>query len=277
MRVRRTYVLVFKLAAGSTSRFTVGRTSANSYKDGYMITQADDTAAILSVANNADAAFTASFNSHDQIDPVLTLPPPSDWVFEATGATTPVTFSATAVDAVDGAMQVSCDAESGRQLSVGEELVVKCWATDESDNTAEGTMTLKVQDTTAPTVTVPEPISTDATSATLSHVAFSVTATDLFEVTSIDCSADNGASNVASNGGDFALGVTTVSPYHCYHSGPRLSGRHALSSLPSGVVSRCLARPPTRIARRAAHKLSPSPSATRVPRHGPTPRACKPT
>jgi hypothetical protein len=85
----------------------------------------------------------------DTTAPTLSLPP--DKVDEATGPNgARVNYSGiSANDLVDGAMAVNCSPDSGTIFAIGE-TTVNCSATDKAGNTATGTFTVKVEDTTAP-------------------------------------------------------------------------------------------------------------------------------
>jgi hypothetical protein len=88
----------------------------------------------------------------DTTAPVLTVPGPI--TKEATspdGAV--VTFNATAEDAIDGSVDVSCTPPSGSTFPIGT-TPVTCTATDSSGNTASATFSVTVQDTTPPTLSV---------------------------------------------------------------------------------------------------------------------------
>ena len=74
----------------------------------------------------------------------------------------PASFSVTAADIVDAAPVVTCTAVSGSSFTLGE-MLVTCTATDANNNTATGTFTVKVQDTTAPVLTVPANKTVEAT------------------------------------------------------------------------------------------------------------------
>jgi len=82
-----------------------------------------------------------------------------DIVAEATGpAGSAVGYdSPTAVDAVDGAVPASCSPSSGSTYPLGS-TTVTCRATDSRGNVGTGTFSIKVVDTTRPTLTAPGPI-----------------------------------------------------------------------------------------------------------------------
>jgi uncharacterized protein YjiK len=136
------------------------------------------------------------------------LPPtfsnvPFDITTEATGATTPVTFTApTASDLVDGSRPVSCLPASGSSFGVGT-TTVTCSASDTAGNSASTTFHVTVRDTTPPVVHVPADIVTTATGAS-TDVAFGpVTATDAVDgTTTATCSPDSP--------GPFPIGTTHV-------------------------------------------------------------------
>ena len=80
---------------------------------------------------------------------------PASASYEATGPDgAPVSFSASAVDLVDGNVPTTCDHDSGETFPLGETQVT-CSATDAAGNTGDATFTITVEDTTAPDVSVP--------------------------------------------------------------------------------------------------------------------------
>jgi hypothetical protein len=96
---------------------------------------------------------TGSFNvtvSADNIPPVLSLP--ANIIAEATGPDgAVVSYLATANDNVDGPVPVLCTPPSGSTFPLGL-TTVQCSATDAHNNTAHGSFTIFVQDTTPPTI-----------------------------------------------------------------------------------------------------------------------------
>ncbi len=137
----------------------------------------------------------------DTTGPAITVPSPT--TAEAAGPDgAVVSYTVTAADLVDGAVTPSCTPLSGSTFALGE-TTVSCSATDTRGNLGSATFTVTVVDTTAPAVTVPEPISAEATGPTGAAVTFAATATDLVD----------GAVNTSctpSSGSTFALGETTV-------------------------------------------------------------------
>jgi large repetitive protein len=99
--------------------------------------------------NAGFGTFTVTVNDGDTTPPVLTL---TDVTAEATspaGAT--VTYTATAFDNVDGTITPTCSPASGSTFALGV-TTVQCSATDAAGNTATGSFTVTVSDTTAPTI-----------------------------------------------------------------------------------------------------------------------------
>jgi hypothetical protein len=130
---------------------------------------------------------------------------PNNPVFEATGpggAVASWAAAPTASDLVNGAVPVNCDRASGASFSLGV-TTVTCTAADRSANTATGSFSITVRDTTPPSLTTPPDLSTEAASAAGAAVGFSTTATDAVTPSStIVCSAVSGSI--------FPIGPTTV-------------------------------------------------------------------
>jgi hypothetical protein len=104
---------------------------------------------------------------------------------------------------VDENVSVLCDASSGDVFPLGV-TTVHCVATDDHSNTASGSFTVTVQDTTAPDLTLPSNITVEATGPSGAAVSFSTSATDLVDGSvAVNCDADSGDT--------FPLGTTTVS------------------------------------------------------------------
>ncbi len=131
----------------------------------------------------------------DTTAPTLTVP--SDFSVSATSASgATVTFSATATDAVDPSPTVNCDHTSGSTFPIGQ-TTVTCTASDHTSPTpntsAPKSFTVTVQDSAAPTLTVPLDFSVEATSASGATVTFSATATDAVDPSpTVNCDHDSG-------------------------------------------------------------------------------------
>jgi hypothetical protein len=86
----------------------------------------------------------------DTTTPTLSLP--GTVTVEATGPSgATATFTTSATDLVDGSVPVTCDHLSGSTFPLGS-TTVQCSATDAHNNTAHGSFTVLVQDTTPPTI-----------------------------------------------------------------------------------------------------------------------------
>ena len=105
----------------------------------------------------------------DSTAPVLLL---SEAVVVEAGA--PVTYSAAARDAVDGAIPVECSVPKGRVLPLGMTTVV-CTSEDAAGNLARKSFVVRVGDTTAPTLRLPGDLRVEATGPR-TRVAFEASA-----------------------------------------------------------------------------------------------------
>jgi HYR domain len=149
--------------------------------------------------NTATGSFTVTVQ--DTTPPSLNLP--GNITAEATGPDgTAVTYTATATDLVDGSVPVSCSPESGSVFPL-ETTTVTCTATDAHHNTATGSFTVTVQDTTPPPLKLPGDITTYSTGSTGIAVTYTATATDLVDGSvPVSCSPESGSR--------FAIASTTV-------------------------------------------------------------------
>jgi HYR domain len=117
---------------------------------------------------------------------------------------TAVTFSASANDTVDGPITPSCNPASGSNFAVGTTQVT-CSATDAHNNTGSASfnVTVTLNDTTPPVVTVPSDISTTTQSPTGAVVTFAASANDNIDgPITPTCSPASGA--------NFPVGQTSV-------------------------------------------------------------------
>lgn len=172
----------------SGSVFSLGETTVTC--------EATDTA-----GNTDSASFTITVQ--DTLSPTLTLP--DNIVTEATSSSgAAVSFTVTAQDAVDSTenIEIVCNPESGSVFPLGE-TTVECEATDNAGNSATGSFTVTIEDTTAPALTLPDDIIEEATSADGAVVEFTATAEDGVDgALDVECAP--------ASGGTFAIGQTTV-------------------------------------------------------------------
>ena len=137
----------------------------------------------------------------DTTPPVLALP--ANITAEATGPSgAAVSYSATATDLVDGSDPVTCDHVSGSTFPLGS-TIVQCTATDAHNNTAHGSFTVTVRDTTPPVLSLPADITAEATAPSGAPVNYTATASDI-----VDGSDPVNCDHVS--GSTFPLGTTTV-------------------------------------------------------------------
>lgn len=176
----------FSCSNASGATFPVGTTTVN-----------------CSAIDQAGNIQTGSFNIivRDTTGPTLSLP--ANITAQATSASgTVVTFSASASDLVDGSVTTTCTPSSGGTFPLGT-TTVNCSATDSNSNTASGSFTVTVVDTTGPLLTLPANITTEATSSAGAIVNFTASANDSVDGSvAVTCTPASGAT--------FALGLTTV-------------------------------------------------------------------
>jgi hypothetical protein len=132
---------------------------------------------------------------------------------EATGPTgAAAAFSASATDIVDGTDAVvfkegSTIVQSGQTFSVGTHTITAS-ATDAASNTASQTFTIKVQDTTPPSLTPIANQTDEATGPNGAAAMFSATATDI--VDGIDPVVFTEGNIIVQSGQTFGLGTHTI-------------------------------------------------------------------
>ncbi len=180
------------------------------------------------IAAIASAGSAGKCKSLDTEPPVLTLP--EDFSVEATGpAGAVVTYTASAMDKVDGPITPICEPASGSTFPVGA-TTVTCSATDAAGNSASGgfTVTVVVVDTTPPVLNLPVDITVEATGPSGATVTYTTSATDDVDgpitptctpasgspfpvgATTVTCSATDAAGNTASGG--FTVTVVDTTP-----------------------------------------------------------------
>ncbi len=145
---------------------------------------------------------TATVVSCDTTPPTLHLP--ANMTVEATSASgATVTFTATADDANPAHPAVTCTPASGSTFGFGT-TTVNCSATDAAGNTANGSFTVTVQDTTPPAVTTPSNITAEAVDASGAVVTYSgQSAVDVVD-------GPLAATCTPASGSTFPLGANTV-------------------------------------------------------------------
>jgi hypothetical protein len=152
-----------------------------------------------------DAAGNTSSTSFDVVVTDTTPPvlhAPGGVVWEATGpGGAPVTFTASAVDLVDGSVPASCSPSSGSTFALGSSHVM-CSAIDAHGNVAHAGFDVIVRDTTAPVLTITGNAHTYDVDQT---VALSCAAVDL--VSSATCSP----SAVTAPAWSYGAGAETLS------------------------------------------------------------------
>jgi len=127
-------------------------------------------------AHNNQATKTFTVTVRDTTPPALTLP--ADKTVEATGPTgAKVTYSATAVDLVNGSRSVAFVPVSGTIFAIGTSNVTAT-SKDVAGNIATGTFNVTVRDTTAPVITIPASQTLEATGPGGAVATFSASATD---------------------------------------------------------------------------------------------------
>ena len=156
-------------------------------------------------AGGLNAKASATYSIVDTRKPLVTVDAPAPT--EATGALTPVTFAASAYDAVDGSRPVTCTTASGSGYASDDSFpvgttVLTCSATDKAGNTGiSDPFDVVVTDTTPPEVSTPANVVVGNDAATVSYP--NATATDLVDgVVPATCTPSSGTK--------FAPGTTTV-------------------------------------------------------------------
>lgn len=140
-------------------------------------------------------------SADDTLPPVVTVP--ASFTLEATGPLTAVTFTASAMDDVDGDVPVTCVPASGSDFALGT-TTVTCDASDAALNVGSASFDVTIVDTTAPTLSVPASMVVDATSGSGAPVTYAApTATDIVDVTVTPVCSH-------ASGDTFPLGLTSV-------------------------------------------------------------------
>ena len=190
-------------ANGQTGHVTWTTPAAQATAQSYSITENFSANTDL---NTNPATVTINFSiaaaPSDTTAPTLHLP--SNITAEATSAAgAVVSFSATADDANPAHPSVSCSPASGSTFALGT-TTVNCSATDAAGNTANGSFTVIVQDTTDPVVANHADVTAEATGPDGAVVTYTNPgATDAVDSSlTVNCSPASGST--------FALGTTQV-------------------------------------------------------------------
>jgi HYR domain-containing protein len=189
-------------------------------------------------AGNAAGDLVLNFVCADVTRPTLDCP--EQVTVECTGGLTPVTFDATATDACDGSVAVTCVPPSGSTFRRGTTSVT-CSATDGSDQTGTCTFDVHVVDTTPPQVNCPEDITgVECTSPAGAIVSYLAGAFDACGIASFDCAPASGAT--------FSIGTTMVTcsvmdaagnPNSCSFDVTVRDTAPPMITCPSNVVAEC--------------------------------------
>ena len=148
--------------------------------------------------NTGSASFSVTVN--DTAPPVITVPANANVPAVSAGGA-PYSFTASALDEVDGNLAVACTPASGSVFPLGT-TAVGCSATDSHGNATTATFAVTVRDTAPPVVTVPGNLTRDASAALV--VTYAAAATDAVDgVVPVACAPASGSR--------FPVGVTTVS------------------------------------------------------------------
>jgi hypothetical protein len=149
--------------------------------------------------NATSGSFTV--NVRDNIAPALTVPDALS-VQATSSAGAQVAFSATASDAVDGSLGVSCSPRPGSTFPLGT-TAVACRVSDSAGNSATRTFNVTVADTLAPRLDLPAALNVAATGPNGAPVSFSAAATDTVDsAVTTSCTPRSGSV--------FPLGTTAV-------------------------------------------------------------------
>jgi hypothetical protein len=160
--------------------------------------------AVMLLALAPPAAARTWLDGEDTTPPVVTVP--GDSIAEAENASgAEVSFEASAVDDVDGAVPATCTPPSGGVFAIATTSVT-CTATDSSGNTGDASFNVTVADTTAPNVTPPASVSQETEIDAPQQVDFG----NASAVDAVDGSALAAPCTPAA-GSSFPVGTTTVS------------------------------------------------------------------
>jgi hypothetical protein len=184
--------------------------------------------------NTATISFTVVVV--DTVAPVVTVP--ANVTVQATSAAgAAYTFTATALDNVDGALPPVCLPASGSTFAIGA-TTVTCSATDKAGNTGGGSFAVTVIDTVVPALVVPANVVTlTAPGGTTASVTYTASATDLGQSLPVTCSSPAGSVNSFAATQQFSAGTTLVTCVANDGRGNTASGTFTVSvALTFGIV-----------------------------------------
>jgi hypothetical protein len=144
------HVIVNQAAQSLISRFAIARVNSD-----FPESMRGDASRPERISDHDPAVAYFTLPAQDFDPPVLTLP--ANITIEATGPDgATANFIASALDAATGSVAVNCSATSGGVFPLGT-TTVNCSATDRHDNTANGSFTITIVDTTAPPIVITSP------------------------------------------------------------------------------------------------------------------------
>lgn len=221
----KTFAAPLSALSGPLSSYGLGsQTASCSYKD----------------SGGLEGSASATYSIVDSTAPTLNLP--GDTTAEATGSSgAAASYTASAIDAVDPAPQVSCSPESGSTFALGSTLV-KCTATDVAGNKASGQFNVIVQDTTKPILSLPSNQIAEATGPKGAVVSWTASANDSVDGPLTPTCAP-------ASGSTFALGDTPVNCSATDKAGNKAEGGFNVTvrdtaapklTLPSGIIAEAI-------------------------------------
>ena len=212
-------------AVGVPADLTAEATSAAGAAVGYVVTATDavdgnlaaaclpaagstfplgTTAVSCTATDRAGNTGSGAFRVTVQDTTAPTLNVSNDVTVEATSPSgAPVDFAASAVDAVDSDISVTCNADSGATFPLGT-TTIACTAIDDAGNLASAGFSITVVDTTAPIVPVLADVTAEATSGDGAAVNYLVSPADDIVAGSVQLNC------APASGSVFGLGSTTV-------------------------------------------------------------------
>jgi HYR domain len=192
---------VYEFEATSTSAVTCEPVSGSAFALGLTTVNCS--------ATNEDGTTTESFTVTvvDTQGPVISAPSAINSQQGNTAGGATVSYNVSALDVVDGAVNVVCDKASGTFLIPQGTSTVTCTSADLSDNESTATFDVEVIDTDGPAVymTATAPLEQEGDTAGGAVFTYTVTAADVVDGMATDVTCDHASGSV------FPVGTTTVS------------------------------------------------------------------